>query len=452
MYAHDSNFLKAHNAKHMWHPMAHPADSLANPPKIITGAAGVTLTDVDGHTLIDAVGGLWNVNLGYSCEPVKKAISDQLDKLAYYSAFRGTSTGPAIELSHMLSEWFAPDGMARSFFTSGGSDSVETALRLARQYHKIRGDRDRVKFLSLKKGYHGTHFGGASVNGNQNFRRNYEPLMPGCFQIAAPYTYRNPFNETDPAKLAQLCAQALEDEIAFQGGDTIAAFIMEPVLGAGGVIPPHESFMPLVRQICDKHGILLIADEVITAFGRTGAWSGSRLWNVKPDMMCIAKSITNGYFPFGACLLSERIAGVFESDRSTFGNIGHGYTYSAHPVGAAAALACIPEMAKRDVATNAAARGAELIQGAGELQTRHHLVGDVRGKGLMVALEIVSDRTKKTPAAKDTMQKIFDGAYASKVMIRISGNTIILSPPLIITQSDVKAIVAALDAGLSAAA
>ena len=452
MNAHDSNFLKAHNAKHMWHPMAHPADSLANPPKIITEAEGVRLTDVDGAKLIDAVGGLWNVNLGYSCEPVKKAIADQLNKLAYYSAFRGTSTGPAVELSYMLSEWFAPDGMVRAFFTSGGSDSVETALRLARQYHKIRGDRDRVKFLSLKKGYHGTHFGGASVNGNQNFRRNYEPLMAGCFQIACPYTYRNPFNETDPAKLAQLCAQALEDEIAFQGADTIAAFIMEPVLGAGGVIPPHESFMPLVRQICDKHGILLIADEVITAFGRTGAWTGSRLFNVKPDMMCLAKAITNGYFPFGACMLNEKVVSVFENDKTTFGNIGHGYTYSAHPVGAAAALACIPEMARLKVADNAAARGAELIAGAENLKAKHGLVGDVRGKGLMVAIEVVADRTKKTPAGKDTMQKIFDAAYAEGVMIRISGNTIIMSPPLIINGGDINKIVAALDVGLSAAA
>ena len=452
MNAHDSNFLKAHNAKHMWHPMAHPADSLANPPKIITEAEGVRLTDVDGAKLIDAVGGLWNVNLGYSCEPVKKAIADQLNKLAYYSAFRGTSTGPAVELSYMLSEWFAPDGMVRAFFTSGGSDSVETALRLARQYHKIRGERDRVKFLSLKKGYHGTHFGGASVNGNQNFRRNYEPLMAGCFQIACPYTYRNPFNETDPAKLAQLCAQALEDEIAFQGADTIAAFIMEPVLGAGGVIPPHESFMPLVRQICDKHGILLIADEVITAFGRTGAWTGSRLFNVKPDMMCLAKAITNGYFPFGACMLNEKIVSVFENDKTTFGNIGHGYTYSAHPVGAAAALACIPEMGRLNVADNAAARGAELILGAEGLKAKHSLVGDVRGKGLMVAIEAVADRTKKAPAAKDTMQKIFDAAYTEGVMIRISGNTIILSPPLIINAGDIGKIIAALDVGLSAAA
>jgi putrescine---pyruvate transaminase len=452
MNAHDSNFLKANNAKHMWHPMAHPADMLANPPKVIVGAEGVHLTDVDGRKMIDAVGGLWNVNLGYSCDSVKKAITDQLDKLAYYSAFRGTSTGPAIELSHMLSEWFAPDGMVRSFFTSGGSDSIETALRLARQYHKIRGERDRTKFLSLKKGYHGTHFGGASINGNQNFRRNYEPLMPGCFQTASPYTYRNPFNEIDPAKLAQLCAQAIEDEIAFQGADTIAAFIMEPVLGAGGVIPPHESFMPMVRAMCDRHGILLIADEVITAFGRTGAWTGSRLWNVKSDFICTAKAITNGYFPFGAVLMNEKVASVFEGDKSSFGMIGHGYTYSAHPVGAAAALACVPLFEKYNVAENAAARGAEMLAAAEALKAKHALVGDVRGKGLMTAIEIVSDRDKKTAASKSTMQKIFDGAYEVGVMIRISGNTIILSPPLIVTAEHIAAIASAIDAGLSYAA
>ena len=249
-------------------------------------------------TRTHAVGGLWNVNLGYSCDPIKKAIADQLDQLPFYSAFRGLATAPAIELSYRLAEWFKPDGLTRSFFTSGGSDAVDTALRLARQYHKIRGDRDRTKFLSLKKGYHGTHFGGASVNGNPNFRRNYEPLLSGCFQIPSPYPYRNPFNETDPAKLAQACASILEDEIAFQGPDTIAAFIMEPVLGSGGVIVPHETFMPLVREICDRHGILLIADEVITAFGRTGAWTGSRLLGreARPDMR--GESDHERLFPF----------------------------------------------------------------------------------------------------------------------------------------------------------
>ncbi|MEZ5811738.1 MAG: aspartate aminotransferase family protein [Rhizobiaceae bacterium] len=448
---HDNNFLKENNARHLWHPMAHPAEMLANPPKVITGAEGVMLTDVDGHKTLDAVGGLWNVNLGYSCDPVKRAIAEQLDRLAYYSAFRGTSTGPAIELSYMLAEWFAPDGMVRSFFTSGGSDSVETALRLARQYHKIRGDRDRTKFLSLKKGYHGTHFGGASVNGNANFRRNYEPLLPGCFHITAPYLYRNPFGETDPERLAALCAAELEDEIAFQGADTIAAFIMEPVLGAGGVIPPHESFMPTVREICDRHGILLIADEVITAFGRTGAWTGSRLWNVKPDMMTTAKAITNGYFPFGAVMIGEKVVETFESDKTAFGAIGHGYTYSAHPVGAAAALACLPEITRADVAANAAARGDELIAGCNGLMDRHELVGDVRGKGLMVALELVADRKAKTPIDKATIGKVFETAYDTGVMIRISGPNIILSPPLVVTADDVAAMVAAIDAGLATA-
>ena len=322
----DANFLIENNARHMWHPMAHPADMLAHPPKVITHAEGVTLTDVHGHQSLDAVGGLWNVNLGFSCEPVKAAIKAQLDDLPYYSAFRGTSTGPAVELSHVLREWFEQDGLVRAFFTSGGGDSVETALRLARQYHKIRGERDRYKFISLKKGYHGTHFGGASVNGNANFRRNYEPLLQGCFQIPGPYLYRNPFGTDDPAELAQLCASALEDEILFQGPDTVAAVIMEPILGAGGVIPPHESFMPLVREICSKHGILLIADEVITGFGRTGDWTGSRHWGVKPDMACFAKAITNGYFPFGAVMISDCMAEVFETDKSAFGMIGHGYT------------------------------------------------------------------------------------------------------------------------------
>ncbi|MBL9054588.1 MAG: aminotransferase class III-fold pyridoxal phosphate-dependent enzyme, partial [Tabrizicola sp.] len=267
----DANFLKANNARSIWHPMTAPADSLSQPPVILTGASGVRIRDIDGHEVVDAVGGLWNVNLGYSCQPVKDAIAAQLDALPYYSTFRGTSNDKVIELAEELRAFFQPDGLTRAFFTSGGSDSVETALRLSRQYHKIKGEPGRIKFLSLKKGYHGTHFGGASVNGNANFRTAYEPLMPGCHHIPAPYTYRNPFNETDPAKLAALCLAALEDEIAFQGAGTIAAFIMEPILGAGGVIPPHPSFMPGVEAICRKNGILLIADEVITAFGRTGA-------------------------------------------------------------------------------------------------------------------------------------------------------------------------------------
>ncbi len=447
----DSNFLRENNARHVWHPMAHPAEMQANPPKVFVSGEGVEVTGIDGHTVLDAVGGLWNVNLGYSCDPVKQAIASQLDALPYYSTFRGTSSDAVIELSYELLDWFAPEGMVRSFFTSGGSDSVESCLRLARQYHKISGDRDRTKFIALKKGYHGTHFGGASVNGNANFRRNYEPLLPGVFHIPAPWTYRNPFGTDDAEEVAHRCAAMLEDEIAFQGPDTVAAFIMEPVLGAGGVIVPHESFMPLVREICDRHGVLLIADEVITAFGRTGAWTGSRLWGVQPDLMSTAKAITNGYFPFGAVMINGKVAETFESNQDSFGAVFHGYTYSGHPVGCAAALATLKETRRLDVAANAEARGRELMSGLQELKLKHQLIGDARGQGLMAALELVSDRVAKTPAAKDTVNTFYEAAYNEGVIVRTSGNNAIISPPLVITAEDVTRILAALDRGLAAA-
>ena len=446
----DSNYLKANNARSLWHPMTAPSDSLKNPPVIVTGAHGVRIRDLDGHEVVDAVGGLWNVNLGYSCQPVKDAIARQLDQLPYYSTFRGTTNDQVIELAEELRAFFAPDGLTRAFFTSGGSDSVETALRLSRQYHKIKGEAGRTKFLSLKKGYHGTHMGGASVNGNANFRTQYEPLLPGCFHIPAPYTYRNPFNEADPARLAQMCLQALEDEIAFQGAGTIAAFIMEPILGAGGVIPPHESFMPGVAAICRKNGILLIADEVITAFGRTGAWTGSRLWGVQPDFACTAKAITNAYFPFGATMIAEGVAEVFERDESGKAAIGHGYTYSGHPVGAAAALACLAETKRLKVNENAAARGRQLHEGLLALQARHAAIGDVRGgHGLMNAMELVADRATKKPADKAVPGKVQQVAYEAGAMVRVSGPNIILSPPLVLTSADVQTIITALDKGFA---
>jgi len=448
----DENFLKANNARSLWHPMTAPADSHANPPTIITGGQGARIRDIDGHEVVDGVGGLWNVNLGYSCQPVKDAIAAQLDRLPYYSIFRGTSNDQVIELAEMLRDFFAPDGLTRAFFTSGGSDSVETALRLARQYHKIRGQAGRVKFLSLKKGYHGTHFGGASVNGNANFRTQYEPLLAGCHHVPSPYMYRNAFDESDPVRLAALCLKALEDEIAFQGPETIAAFIMEPVLGAGGVIVPHESFMPGVAALCRQHGILLIADEVITGFGRTGAWSGSRLWGVQPDFMCTAKAITNGYFPFGAVMIAEGVAEVFESDETGRAAIGHGYTYSGHPVGAAAAIACLQETERLSVKDNAAARGAQLWAGVQALKDRHAVVGDVRGgRGLMLALELVSDRASKAAPDKALPGRVQKATYQAGAMVRVSGANLILSPPLILTEAEAQVILDALETGLAAA-
>ncbi|WP_322867579.1 aminotransferase class III-fold pyridoxal phosphate-dependent enzyme [Aquicoccus sp. G2-2] len=447
----DDNFLKENNARHLWHPMGHPGDAQQNAPTIIKGADGSHITDIDGHRVVDAVGGLWCVNLGYSNDVVKDAIAKQLYDLPYYSAFAGTSNPTAIEASYAVREFFAKDGMVRAFFTSGGSDSVETTLRLARQYHRLRGEPTRTKFLSLKKGYHGTHFGGASVNGNNRFRTAYEPLLAGCFHLPSPYPYRNPFNETAPDQLAQNIAQMMEDEIAFQGANTIAAFIMEPIQGAGGVIVPGETFMPLMREICDRHGILLISDEVITGFGRTGDWSGARHWGVKPDMMSTAKGITSGYFPVGAALMSEKVADVFEKDTTGEGAIYHGYTYSAHPVGAAAVTACLSETLRLDTKSNAAARGKQLYDGVLKLAGKYDMIGDVRGgHGLMTGVELVSDKDTKTPMDLATMKTIHKAAYDAGAMVRLGGNNILMSPPLTITEAEIATVLAALDAGLAA--
>jgi len=447
----DDNFLREMNARHLWHPMGHPGDQQVNAPKIIKAAKGVEITDIDGHSVVDAVGGLWCVNLGYSNDVVKQAISDQLFDLPYYSAFAGTSNPPAIEASYAVQEFFAEDGMTRVFFTSGGSDAVDTALRMARQYHRLRGAPTRTKFISLKKGYHGTHWGGASVNGNNRFRITYEPLLPGCYHLPSPYTYRNPYDETDPVKLAEKIAAAFVDEIEFQDPSTIAAFIMEPIQGAGGVIVPDASFMKHMREICDRYGILMISDEVICGFGRTGDWTGARHWGVKPDMMTIAKGITSGYFPVGGVLLSDKVADVFEN-AGPDGSIWTGYTYSAHPVGAAAVVACLSETLRLDTKTNAAARGAQMHEGLLGLAEKHDIIGDVRGgHGLMHGIEIVSDKAAKTPMDAETMKRIHQATYETGTMVRLGAHNVLMSPPLTISEAEVDRVIASLDAGFTAA-
>ncbi len=447
----DDNFLREMNARHIWHPMGHPGEQQSNAPKIIKGAQGVEIVDIDGHRTVDAVGGLWCTNLGYSNDVIKQAISDQLWELPYYSAFAGTSNPPAIEASYSVQEFFAEDGMTRVFFTSGGSDAVDTALRMARQYHRLRGEHTRTKFISLKKGYHGTHWGGASVNGNNRFRITYEPLLPGCYHLPSPYTYRNPFDETDPVKLAEKIAAAFVDEVEFQDPSTIAAFIMEPIQGAGGVIVPYASFMKHMREICDRYGILLISDEVICGFGRTGDWTGARHWGVTPDMMTVAKGITSAYFPVGGVLVGHKVAEVFEGAGAD-GAIWTGYTYSAHPVGAAAVVACLSETLRLDTKTNAKSRGAQLFKGAQKLMEKYDIIGDVRGgHGLMAGIELVSDRAAKTPMDVDTIKRVHQATYEAGAMVRIGGNNLLMSPPLIITDAEIDRVLTALDKGFSSA-
>jgi len=429
--------LRRTNAQHMLHPMIDPKAVAAAPPLIIDRAQGVHVFDIDGKRYLDTVASLWNVNVGHGRPELKAAIVAQLDKLAYFSTFQNTSNPPAIELSARLMQMFAPEKMKKVLFSSGGSDAVETAMKLARQYWQLQGKAQRTKFISLKLGYHGVHFGGASINGNPLFRTAYEPLMPGCFQVESPYLYRNPWGEADPARLARLCAEELDRAIQYQGPDTVAAFVAEPVQGAGGVIVPHESYWPLLRAVCDKHSVLLISDEVVTGFGRIGALCGARAFGVAPDMMAMAKGINSGYVPLGATLLNERVASAFEQP-GVPAALMHGYTYSGHALACAAANANLDIVANEDLAGNAARVGALLNASLPEFMRYPH-VGDVRGLGLMSAVELVVDRSGKAPlmVATPYVQALVGAARSEGAIIRVQGNRLILSPPLVFTAADV---------------
>jgi putrescine---pyruvate transaminase len=443
--------LKAANARHLLHPMANLKSMQAAPPDIIARGEGSWIWDIDGHRLVDGVGGLWSANLGFGRKEIRDAVVAQLDELAFYNIFRGTTHPRAIELTERLMRVMEPEQAASVFFSSGGSDAVEGALKLARQYFKIRGQADRTKFISLRQGYHGVHFGGMSINGNTNFRRAYEPLLPGCFHVDTPWVYRNPFTD-DPTALAVKCAEMLEREIVFQGPDTVAAFIAEPVQGAGGVIVPPANYWPLIRKVCDAYGVLLIADEVVTGFGRTGHWFGTRMWGVNADMWCLAKGISSGYVPLGATVLNRKVTEVFESGDPTLATVSHGYTYSANPVAAAAAVATLDYLERVDVVGNAARVGAHFVERLRAIGKAHRLVGDVRGVGLMGCLELVSDRKTKAalPRGSKEVAEVAREAYRRGAMIRTSGANIILSPALTIEREQIDVLCDAIDAALTA--
>jgi adenosylmethionine-8-amino-7-oxononanoate aminotransferase len=438
--------LKDANARYLWHPMAHPQGMRDTPPDIIARGEGCWIWDIDGHKMIDGVGGLWSANLGFGRREIRDAIVAQLDELAFYNTFRGTTHPRAIELSTRLVKLMEPDGVASVFFSNGGSDAVEGALKLARQYWKLQKQGDRTKFISLRMGYHGVHFGGMSVNGNTNFRRAYEPLLPGCFHVDTPWLYRNPYTD-DPVELAEICAELLDREITFQGPDTVAAFIAEPVQGSGGVIVPPATYWPLVRKVCDKHGVLLIADEVVTGFGRTGHMFGTRLWGVKADLWCLAKGISSGYVPLGATAISKKVADVFQGGDATMGSVAHGYTYSGHPTAAAAALATLDILERDDVVANAARQGRHLLERLTALGARSRLIGDVRGVGLMVCVEMVADKATKASFARGAKEvaEVAREAYRRGAMVRTSGPNIILSPALTISREEIDVLCDALE-------
>lgn len=429
--------IRTANGQHMLHPMVDPKIPREHKPLIVERAEGVHVYDVDGRRYLDTVASLWNVNVGHNRPEIKQAIIEQLDRIAYYSTFQSTSNPPAIELSARLTAMFAHEQMTQVLFSSGGSDAIETAIKLARQYWRLEGQAQRTKFLSLKWGYHGVHMGGASANGNPLFRTAYEPLMPGFFQIEGPYLYRNAWDLTDPEALARRAAEELDRAIQYQGPDTVAGFIAEPVQGAGGVIVPPASYWPAVRQVLDRHGVLLISDEVVTGFGRIGSLCGARAWGVKPDIMAMAKGINSGYVPLGATLINDRVASAW-SRQSPIASVMHGYTYSGHPLACAAANANLDLVEKLDLPGNALRVGAYLLERLQGLR-EYAGVGDVRGLGLMAAVEIVRDRITKEPlmAHEPYGRKLIEVARREGAIIRIQGNRLILSPPLVFTQADV---------------
>jgi adenosylmethionine-8-amino-7-oxononanoate aminotransferase len=447
--------LQRDNAQYLWHPMAHPRAMKAEGgrPDIIARGEGCWVWDVDGHKMLDGVAGLWSSNLGHSCRPVRDAIVAQLDELPFFNTFRGTTHPRAIELSARVVDMMAPDGVAAVMFSNGGSDAVEGALKIARQFHKLRGQKDRSKFIALKQGYHGVHFGGMSVNGNTNFRRAYEPLLPGCFHLDSPWAYRNPWGLEGEA-LGHAVAQALERELVFQGPDTVAAFIAEPVQGAGGVIVPPANFWPLVREVCTRHGVLLIADEVVTGFGRTGQMFGTRTWGVQADLWCLAKGISSGYVPLGATAISRHVAEVFDADTTGAGQVTHGYTYSAHPVAAAAALATLDVLERDDIPARVREVSEPFQSRLRGLVERSPFVGDVRGIGLMVGIEMVADKATKAPLPKtsDLPARVAREAYRRGLMTRVSGSNMILSPPLVISAQEVDFLCTTLEAAFDAVA
>jgi adenosylmethionine-8-amino-7-oxononanoate aminotransferase len=430
-----------------WHPMMHPAAMKDRKPLRIVRGEGCYVYDDSGNKLVDGVGGLWNVNVGHNRPEVKKAIAKQLDQLEYFQLFDGVSNLPAEELSSRLIDVLAPEEMKRVVFSSNGSDATETALKLSRQYWKVMGQKDRTKYISLKEGYHGSHFLSASVNGNAVYRRNFEPVMPGCSHVQNPWTYRNPFTQ-DPDELAALCAKLLEQEIEFQGPDTVAAFIAEPVQGAGGVIVPPSSYWPLVRQVCDKYGVLLIADEVVTGFGRTGSLFGVRGWGVKPDFMCFAKGLSSGYVPLAATVFNGRVAEAFEANADFAGAVMHGYTYAGHPVGCAAAVACLDIVLKENLPDNAGEQGAYLLEALQPFVERYEAIGEVRGKGLMLAIDLVNDKqTRESISPMNGYAYTIAGvARQHGAIVRPVGTKIILSPPLVMQRPEIDLIVSALDA------
>jgi adenosylmethionine-8-amino-7-oxononanoate aminotransferase len=384
-----SDNLVATDQRHLIHPLHFAKDHAA--PKVYVSAKGAILRTADGREYIDGLSSLWNVNIGHGRKELATAAATQMETLDYASAYAGFTNEPAIKLAEKLVS-LACDNMAAVYFTTSGAESNETAFKFARYHWKRMGKPNKTKIISRRYGYHGVTMAAMSATSLPNYQKMFGPMMPGFIQVAPPYPYRWPGNG-DPGIGA---ADAVEEAIQNEGADTVAAVIAEPVMGSGGVIVPPPTYFPRLREICDRHGVLLIADEVITGFGRTGQWFGLGHWNTKPDLMSFAKGVTSGYLPLGGVIISSHMHDVL-LDAPADEKFMHAATYSGHPVCCAVGLANIDIIEKEGMVERAQVEGDRFRAKLETLLTLPN-VGEVRGIGMLAAIELVEDKGSKAPA------------------------------------------------------
>ena len=414
-------------------------------PMIAVRGEGVRIEDADGKSWIDVNGGYNSVNVGYGRTEIADAAYEQMARLPYFP--NGTTTEPTAALAKKLAE-ITPGTLSRSFPVSGGSEANETALKIARAYHKRRGEGGRYKVISRIGSYHGTTAGVLWLGGTpQSQRADFEPSYPGMVYAPAPLPYRSPIEGETASECAVRCADAVERLILAEGPETVAAVIGEPVSVPLGAVVPADEYWPMLRDICDKYGVLLIADEVINGFGRTGKMFAVERWDVVPDIMTVAKGIISSYLPMAAAIATEEVAGAFAGENDY---LRHVLTASGHPVAAAASLRNIEIIESERLVENAAESGAHFKERLEEMAGDHPSIGDVRGVGLLVAIELVRERESK--AAFKPEDRVADRLNASfrkhGLILRTQGPVINMGPPLCITESEVDEIIHALDLSL----
>ncbi len=430
----------------------HPQGDLDAPPgalpqRIFRSGSGAELTDVQGRTYIDGLASLWNVNVGYGRAELADAAAAQMRELAYTSGYGAFGTPPAIELAGRLAE-IMPGDLEVTFFASGGAEANDTAYKLARLYHSLRGEPRRQAIVSRVRDYHGLTLGAMAATGIDLFKTPFQPMAPGFLHAPAPDPYRfQPEREGQTA--GAYYARKLEETILDAGPEKVAAVVAEPVQGAGGVIVPPEDYFPRVREICDRHGVLLIADEVITGFGRTGRWFAQEHWGVQSDLLIFAKGVTSGYLPLSGVTLSRRVA---DGLRALHGPLPHGFTYSGHATACAVALRNLRVVEEEGLVERAAALGRRLRSGLEELR-RHRIVGDVRSLGLLAGIEFVRDpQTKERfdPAARVAPRIVAHAMERGVILRGLPLDVIGICPPFVITEAQLDRLLEALDQGISA--